>query len=105
MEHDPYLDKSLSEEQLSTLKQDLDANIIFARQDYKIKEGGMLNLDPEKCYLFLNANEEFLKRAEPKLLKSIEGIKRAASETEGRVLSSIDNEISNSEAGIGSIFG
>ncbi len=105
MEYDPYLDKSLSEEQLSMLKKDPNANLIFARQDYKIKEGAMLGMDPGKCYLFLSANEEFLAKAEPKLLKSIEGIKRADSETESKVISSIESEISNSEAGIGSIFG
>ncbi len=54
LEYDPYLDKSLSPEQLSKLKDDSYANIIFARQDYWIKDGISLGLDREKNYLILS---------------------------------------------------
>lgn len=105
MEYDPYLDKSLSEEQLSKMKEDKEANIIFARQDYKIKDGISLDMPDDKCYLYLGGNEEFLEGAEPKLLKNIESAKRADPETEAKVIKMIEDEISASENGIGSIFG
>ena len=105
MDYDPYLDKGLSEEQLTKMKEDKEANIIFARQDYQIKDGITLGMDKDKCYLYLNANEDFLNEAEPKLLKNIDSAKRADSETEKQVIDAIEAEISASETGIGSIFG
>lgn len=105
MEYDPYLDKSMSDEQLVKMKDDKEANIIFARQDYKIKDGISVNMDPEKCYLYLSANEEFLQSAEPKLVKNVESARRADPETEKKIIEMIENEISASETGIGSIFG
>ena len=105
MEYDPYLDKSKSEADLAAMKQDKDANIIFARQDYQIKDGISMGLERDKCYLYISANEEFLALAEPKLSSSIESAKRADPETEKKIISMIEEEISNSESGIGSIFG
>ncbi len=105
MEYDPYLDKNKSEEELAAMKQDKDANIIFARQDYQIKDGISGGLEKDKCYLYISANEEFLALAEPKLKSTIEGTERADPETEKKIISMIDEEISNSETGIGSIFG
>jgi len=105
MEYDPYLDKSMTDEQLSKMKDDKEANIIFARQDYQIKDGISVNMPDDKCYLYLNANEEFLQNAEPKLKKNIESAQRADPDTEKKVIGIIEQEISNSETGIGSIFG
>lgn len=105
MEYDPYLDKSMSDEQLSKLKDDPEANIIFARQDYKIKDGASVGLPEDKCYLYLSANEEFMKQADAKLKKNIESAKRADPETEKKVIETIEKEISDSETGLGSIFG
>lgn len=105
MEYDPYLDKSKTEAELAALKQDKNANIIFARQDYQIKDGISLGLEKDKYYLYISANEEFLTLAEPKLKSSIESARRADPETEKKIISTIEEEISNSETGIGSIFG
>ncbi len=105
MEYDPYLDKSKTEEELAALKQDKAANVIFARQDYQIKDGISIGMEKDKCYLYLSANEDFLTLAEPKLLSAIESAKRADSETEKKIILMIEEEISNSESGIGSIFG
>lgn len=105
MEYDPYLDKSMSNEQLAKMKEDKEANIIFARQDYQIKDGISVSMPDDKCYLYLNANEEFLEQAEPKLKKNIGDVQRADPETEKKVIDLIEQEISNSEAGLGSIFG
>ncbi len=105
MEYDPYLDKSIPEDQIAGMKSDKETNIIFARQDYQIKDGASLGMDPNKCYLYLNANEDFLNNAEPKLVKNVASARRAEKETEDKVISLIETEISNSEMGIGSIFG
>ncbi len=105
MEYDPYLDKSKTEEELAALKQDKAANVIFARQDYQIKDGISIGMEKDKCYLYLSANEDFLTLAEPKLLSAIESAKRADQETEKKIILMIEEEISNSESGIGSIFG
>jgi hypothetical protein len=105
MEYDPYLDKSLNDIQLTMMKKDKEANIIFARQDYHIKDGISVNLDTNKYYLYLSANEEFLNAAEPKLKKNIEGIERAPQDIETKVIEIVEGERQASESGIGSIFG
>ena len=105
MEYDPYLDKSLNDEQLSKIKDDKEANVIFARQDYMIKDGISVSLDSGKYYLYLSANEEFLQQADPKLKKNIEGITRAEPDVEAKVVEVVETERSESESGIGSIFG
>ena len=105
MEYDPYLDKNKTEEELAALKQDKAANVIFARQDYQIKDGISIGMEKDKCYLYLSANEDFLTLAEPKLLSAIESAKHADPETEKKIILMIEEEISNSESGIGSIFG
>ncbi len=105
MEYDPYLDKSIPEDRIAGMKSDKETNIIFARQDYQIKDGASLGMDLDKCYLYLNANEGFLNDAEPKLVKNVASARRAEKETEEKIISLIETEISNSETGIGSIFG
>ncbi len=105
LEYDPYLDKSLTQEQLSKLKGDAEANIIFARQDYWLKDGISLGLDREKYYLVLSAVDEFLERADAKLKRLIPGVERADADTEQKVVSEIEQERSASESGLGAIFG
>jgi hypothetical protein len=105
MEYDPYLDSKLTEEELKKLREDESANIIFARQDFVIKEGASLDLDRSKCYLFLKATDEFLDKAEKKLSASIEGIKRVEPDLEAKIITSIENERSKAEQGFGFIFG
>lgn len=105
MSYDPYLDKSLSNEKIIEIKNDPDANIIFARQDYAIKDGISLGLDRNKYYLYLSASDEFLVQADKKLKSSIKSIARADSETEAKVITVVEGERSSSEEGLGSIFG
>ncbi|MCL5428107.1 MAG: hypothetical protein M1321_02910 [Candidatus Marsarchaeota archaeon] len=105
MEYDPYLDKSLSEEELAALRDDAQANIIFARQDYSIKDGISLNLDTKKYYLYLSAGDEFLEKADKKLKASVKSIKRADSDTEAKVIEIVEGEREQSEQGLGAIFG
>ncbi len=105
LEYDPYLDKSLSNEDLAKIKDDEEANVIFARQDYLLKDGAALNLDREKYYLYISAADEFLQKAEKKLKKEIEGITEADKETEEKIISTIEEERKESEQGLGLIFG
>lgn len=105
LEYDPYLDKSMSTEQLSKLKDDADANIIFARQDYWLKDGIGLGLDREKYYLILSAVDEFLEKAEAKLKRLVPSIKRADPDIEEKVVSEQEKERGESESGLGMIFG
>jgi len=48
-------------------------------------------MDPSKCYLFLNAQDSFLDKAEKKL-KSIEGLERAKPDIESKIIMFIDDE-------------
>ncbi len=105
LEYDPYLDKSLGEDALMKLKDDKDANIIFARQDYRIKDGISINLERGKSYLYLSANEEFLEKGEEKLKKSIDGVERADQKTEATVIQIVEGERTESEQGLGFLFG
>lgn len=79
--------------------------MIFARQDFMLKDGISLGMDRARYYLCLSANDEFLEKADKKLKKNIPSIERADSDTESKVISTIDQEREESEAGLGSIFG
>lgn len=105
LEYDPFLDKAKTPEELAKMKTDEDANIIFARQDYWLKDGIALGLDREKCYLVISAVDSFLEKAEPKLMRLMPDLKRADAETEKTVVSEIEKERSQSEQGLGTIFG
>lgn len=134
LEYDPYLDQNLipsipkewddpkyfethpetkakADEQMKKIEEsrkkllnDEDMNIIFARQDYLVKEGISLELDREKIYLYLSASEDFLVKAEKKLRANIEGIQRVDAETEKKIIATIDEERLRAESGIGLIF-
>ncbi|MDE1856132.1 MAG: hypothetical protein KGH49_02770 [Candidatus Micrarchaeota archaeon] len=103
--YDPYLDTNLKEEDLKKIREDEMANIIFARQDCQIKQGIALGLDEKKAYLYVNANDEFLEKADKKIKAQIEGIERADPEVEKKVIDSIVQEQQKAEGGFGFIFG
>jgi hypothetical protein len=105
VEYDPYLDSSMKEEDLKHIREDASANVIFARQDYQIKEGASLSLNRDKIYLYISASEDFLERADKKLKAVIAGIERADPETEKKIISSIEDERKKAENGFGYIFG
>ncbi|MCL4365210.1 MAG: hypothetical protein M1569_00745 [Candidatus Marsarchaeota archaeon] len=105
MSYDPYLDKSKSNADLAKLNEDPDANIIFARQDYWIKDGMALGLDRNKVYLIISAVDDFLNKAEQKLKKDVPDIKRAEPESESKIVGEIERERKESESGLGMIFG
>ncbi len=105
LEYDPYLDPKLGEEDLKKLREDEMANVIFVRQDYDLRDGASINMDPSKCYLFLKAQEGFLEKAEKKLKESIKDIERAPKDIEEKVIMFIEDERSRADQGFGSIFG
>ncbi len=90
---------------LEKLRNDKEANIIFARQDYVIKSGSELGLDPNLQYLYLNFPDEQWDLAEKKLKDNIKSIKRLGQEEESKAISAIDQEREKSDQGLGLIFG
>jgi hypothetical protein len=105
MSFDPYLNSSLKSEDIQKLKNDPDANIIFARQDYLIKDGMSMGLDAEKYYLYLKAADEFLDGGEKKLKNLIKSFARVDAETEKKVIQEIEKERDAADSGVGLIFG
>ncbi|MCL4389489.1 MAG: hypothetical protein M1528_01250 [Candidatus Marsarchaeota archaeon] len=105
LEYDPYLDKALNEEALKNLRSDKLANVIFARQEYSLRDGESIGMPPGKSYLYIKAGDEFLKLAEEKLLKNFKTVKKAPKTAEQKFIAIIDDEESRGNAGIGSIFG
>ena len=105
IDYDPYLDQTLDDEALRKMKSDAYANIIFTRQECEIKDGDMIGMDSSKGYLYIKANEDFMKGAEEKLKKEIEGLKRCDPDTERKVITFINDEKEKGNVGFGSIFG
>lgn len=74
----------------------------FARNGYKIKDGGVLGEDKAKFYVYLSASNEFIKKADEKL-KDV--AKPAPVEVEKRVIQKVQKEEEEAESGFGSMFG
>jgi len=89
---------------MARLREDKEANLIFARQDYQLRDGIMLGLDREKTYLYLSATDEFVAGADVKLKKMLPTIQRADPETEKKIIDTIDEERQKSDQGLGFIF-
>ncbi len=105
LEYDPYLDKSLDDAALKKLSSDKYANAIFARQEYSIRDGISVSLEKNKYYLYLKANEDFLKLAEERFSKEFKTVKRAGKESEDKVIGIIHDEETRANQGFGAIFG
>lgn len=103
--YDPYADSSISKEELAKIKEDKLANVIFARHNCVLKDGTILDLDRAKCYLYISADEHFLKEAEEKIKRDFKTAKKADADTEKKVITKIKDEESNSNYGVGMIFG
>ena len=105
LSYDPYLDNTVSAEQLQKIKEDPEANIIFARKDYVIKDGITLGMDKDKYYLYIVADDEFMLGGEKKLKASVPSLARADESTEKKVIQAIEEERNNADSGVGLIFG
>ncbi len=84
------------------LEKDPYAEDSFAKSGYKTKEGAIIGEDKAKLYVFISADDAFLKKAEEKL-KGIAA--RAKEEVEKRVIALIEKEEESATSGFGDIFG
>jgi len=90
----------------SILEKDAYADVSFAKQGYKLKEGKMVGGEAGKYYIFIKAEPDFFNWAEEKFKESeITSLKRAPKETEAKVTAAIEAEDNAAEVGMGSIFG
>lgn len=80
------------------------ADVSFARQGYKLKEGRAVGGEPGKYYLYISAEPSFFKWAEEKL-KEVPSAKRAPKEAEEKIIAEIRKEEEAAESGFGAIFG
>jgi DNA-binding cell septation regulator SpoVG len=69
---------------------------------YKLKDGSVLGEDHGKLYIYMKADEGFIKKADERL-KDV--AKPAAPEVEKRVTEKVLKEEEEAESGLGSIFG
>ncbi len=105
LEYDPSLDKSLDEEALRKLAADPEKSVIFARQEYGLREGRSMGIDSDDYYLYLKATDEFLAKAETRFAKEFKEVKRATPEIEQKVIRFIEDEEAKANQGFGAIFG
>ena len=96
--------KKKTEDTLKQLRESLKGKIIFARQEYQLKDGLSLGLK-DVTYLYLSAPDAFLDGAEERFKNEFKTIKRASKEDEDKVISALKEEEENANAGFGSIFG
>ena len=132
LEYDPYLDPKLipqaksdkelkmmsdedkakvkeeeekSKEAIKKLHEDKYANVIFVRQNYNLRDGATVDLDRNKSYLYLDANEQFIGLAEERFKMEFKTIKRVGKTEEDKVIGIIKAEEEKAATGFGSIFG
>ncbi|VVC03989.1 Uncharacterised protein [Candidatus Bilamarchaeum dharawalense] len=74
----------------------------FARNGYKVKDGGVLGEDKTKMYVYFSASDEFIKKADG-ILKDV--AKPAPGDVEKRIIEKIHKEEEEAESGFGSMFG
>lgn len=74
----------------------------FARAGYKMKDGAAIGENAENIYVYIKADEGFLKSARGKLGPLLAEIKK---EDEDRIAEKIEKEEAAAEGGFGAIFG
>lgn len=87
---------------MKVLEADPYAEDSFGRIGYKLKEGAAISEEKSKMYVYISADEAFLKKAEEKL-KGI--VDRSKPEAEKRVVAIIEKEEESATSGFGDIFG
>jgi len=103
--------KALKEQEAKTndaikkLKEDKFLNVIFARQDYDLREGKSMGGDADKSYLWIKAPDEFFAGADERFKRDFKTVKRAPSEMEKKFIELKTEEESKANAGFGAIFG
>lgn len=90
----------------AVLETDPYADVSFAKQGYKVKDGKTVGGDAAKFYLYVNADSDFFKWAEEKLkVANVTSFARAKKEVEAKVVQNIEAEDNAAETGFGAIFG
>ena len=79
-------------ENLKALSESPKGRIIFARQEYSLRDGASLGLDDKMAYLYLSASDDFLDGAEKRFREEFKSVKRASKEDEAKVISMIKEE-------------
>ena len=74
----------------------------FARAGYKLKDGSSLGEKADTIYLYISADEHFIKKAKEKLKPLMREMEKGEEE---RVLKKIIDEEEAAEGGFGAIFG
>ncbi len=92
-------------ENLKKLHESLQGRIIFARQEYSLRDGASVGLNEGMVYLYLSAPDEFLNGAEERFKTEFKSVKRASKEEETKVIETIKEEEERANSGFGSIFG
>jgi len=88
------------------LKADPYAELSFAKQGFKLKEGKSVGGAGDKLYLYTSGEDAFFKYAEGKLKEGgVESCTRCASDLESKIVKQIHDEDSSAEQGLGAIFG
>jgi hypothetical protein len=98
-------DKVIKENMEKLAQQDKFFNIIFARQEYDLREGGSIGMDAGKIYLYIKASDDFLSKAEARLKQNFDSFKIASTEESEKVISFIKEEQKRSDEGFGLLFG
>ncbi|MCL4383656.1 hypothetical protein M1278_03415 [Candidatus Marsarchaeota archaeon] len=102
LNYDPYTDKSID---INNIKNDKYNDVIFKRQEYEIKNGSMISLPSSRYFLYLKANEDFLKKAEELFKEKFKTVKRTDKDIEEKIIKYINDEESKANQGFGAIFG
>lgn len=105
LEYDPALDKTLSSDALHNLQQDRYGSVIFARKEFSVREGRSFGMDDDNFYLYLKADDDFLKQAEERFAHEFKTIKHADHMVEKKLEDFISDEENKANQGFGAIFG
>ncbi len=95
-------ESSRKKELMKILEAEPYAEDSFARVGYRIKDGSAIGEDPKETYIYINASEDFVKKADAKL-RGVAG--KLAPENEKRIAEKIEKEEEEAQSGFGSIFG
>ncbi|HVC58445.1 MAG TPA: hypothetical protein VND15_03150 [Candidatus Acidoferrales bacterium] len=98
-------DEAERAEKLAKIRADKLLNLIFWKQDCRMRDAASVDIDGDKVYLYISASEEFLNGADEKFAKEFKSLKRAQKADEDKVIAKIAHEEEIANAGFGSIFG
>ncbi|BCS90654.1 MAG: hypothetical protein ARM1_0111 [Candidatus Micrarchaeota archaeon] len=106
LDRDPYASASFDAKKVEEeKKKDPYFDLLFVRQDNRLIDGAAYGLDENKYYLYINASEDFLSRAEQMFKERFKTFKRLEPEEEGRLIKRLNEEKDNALSGFGAIFG